>query len=109
MTPTKQRILIVGLIGLGIIIAGFFGLRAFHAFKRFDGHRPPHFPPPDSGPAQTDVSLIRDWMTIGYISHTYHMPTRLLYEALNIRPNGNEDKSLKQLNDEYFPDKRDYV
>jgi len=104
MTPIKQRLLILGLIGLGVLIVGFFGIRAFHAFRRFDGHRPPPFPPSGAEPVETDVSLIRDWMTIGYISHTYRVPPKFLYEALNIKPNGNEEKSLKDLNDEYFPD-----
>ena len=55
------------------------------------------------------MSLIRDWMTIGFVSHTYRTPPALLYKALNIRPNGNEEKSLKQLNDEFFPDQPGYV
>jgi hypothetical protein len=103
MTPAKQRALTIGLITLGIVIVGFFGIRALHAFREFTGHRPHHFPPPGSQPAQTDVSLIRDWMTIGYISEAYRLPRNLLYEAVNIPPKGNEHKSLKQLNDEYFP------
>ena len=109
MTPAKQRIIILGLIGLGVAIVGFFGMRVIHAYRKFDGHHPPRFPHPGSEPIQTDVSLIRDWMTISYISHTYRMPPNLLYETLNIKPNGNEDKSLKQLNTEYFPDQPNYV
>jgi len=110
MTPVKQRILIVCLIGLGVLFVGFFGLRAFHAVRRFD--KPPHppFPPSKAEPVETDVSLIRDWMTMGYISHTYHVPSRLLYEALSIKPNAkDEEKSLKELNDEYFPNNPDFV
>jgi len=48
-------------------------------------------------------------MTIGFLSKTYHTPPDLLYKALGIRPNGNEHKSLKQLNDEYFPETPGYV
>ena len=111
MTPSRQRALIIGLILIGAAFVGFFGLRAFHAFRKFHGHRPPPFPPSEPGaePAQTDVSLIRDWMTIGFISHTYGTPPNLLYEALGIPPNGNEQKSLKRLNDKYFPEKPGYV
>jgi hypothetical protein len=109
MTPAKQRILILGLIVLGVVIVGFFGMRALHAFRKFDGHRPPKFPPPGSEPAETDITLVRDWMTIGYLSHTYRLPPKLLYEALDIHPRDNEDKSLKQLNDEFFPDQPGYV
>ena len=103
MTPTNQRALTIGLITLGLVIVGFFGIRAVHAFRDFNGHRPHHFPPLGSQPAQTDVSLIRDWMTIGYVSEAYRLPPNLLYEALNIPPQGNGHKSLKQLNDAYYP------
>ncbi len=33
----------------------------------------------------------------------YHVPPDLLFEALGITPQGNREKSLKQLNEEYFP------
>jgi len=53
--------------------------------------------------------LIRDWMTVGFVSHTYRTPPNLLYKALDIPPRGNEDKSLQQLNDEFFPNQPGYV
>ena len=109
MTPSRQRAFILGLILVGVLFVGFFGLRFFHAFREFRGHRPPPFPPPGAEPAETDVNLIRDWMTIGFVSHTYRTPPDLLYKALNIRPNGNEKKSLQQLNAEFFPDQPGYV
>jgi hypothetical protein len=80
-----------------------FGLRFFHAFREFRGHRPPSFPPAGAPPAETDADLIREWMTIPYISTAYRLPPRLLYETLDIPPKGNEGKSLRQLNDEYYP------
>jgi hypothetical protein len=109
MTPSRQRALIISLIMIGMVIVGFFGFRTFHAFREFRGHRPPPFPPEDAASPETDVELIRDWMTIGFLSKTYRTPPDLLYKALGIRPNGNEHKSLKQLNDEYFPDTPGYV
>jgi len=109
MTPSRQRTLVLGLILLGVVFVGFFGLRFFRAFREFRGHRPPPFPPADAQPAETDVELIRDWMTIGFVSHTYRTPPNLLYKALDIPPRGNEDKSLQQLNDEFFPNQPGYV
>ena len=109
MSSAKQRALVIGLIVIGFIFVAFFGIRFFHAFREFNGHRPHHFPPPGPEPAETDVSLIRDWMTIGYISQAYHLPPNLLYETLNIPPNGNEHKSLEQLNDKYYPETSDLV
>ena len=107
MSPTKQRSLIVGLIFLGFLIAGFFGLRAFHAFREFRRHGPP---PPlaeafdEQSPAETDVELIRDWMTLPYISTTYRVHPKVLFDALEIKPKDNDEKSLAQLNEEFFPD-----
>lgn len=109
MTPSRQRTLVLGLILIGVIFVGFFGLRFFRAFREFRGHRPPPFPPADAQAAETDVELIRDWMTIGFVSHTYRTPPNLLYKALDIPPRGNEDKSLQQLNDEYYPNQPGYV
>ena len=110
MTPARQRALMFTMIGLGLLIVGFFGLRTFHAFREFRGHRPPPFSQVENmQAAETDVELIRDWMTIGFVSHTYRTPPRLLYDVLDISPKGNEKKSLKELNDEYFPDQPDYV
>lgn len=109
MTPSRQRTLVWGLILIGVVFVGFFGLRFFRAFRDFRGHSPAPFPPEDAPPAETDVELIRDWMTIGFVSHTYRTPPNLLYKALGIRPNGNEEKSLQQLNDEFFPNQPGYV
>jgi len=107
MSPLRQRILVTTLIIFGVLTMGFFGMRTFHAVREFRGHRPP--PPFETKQAETDVELIRDWMTIGFISHMYHTRSRMLYEVLGIPPNGNEEKSLKQLNDQYFPDQANYV
>ena len=101
MNP-RQRNFVVGLIVIGLMIIGFFGLRTVRAFRQFHGHRPP--PPFNGEKMETDVDLIRDWMTLPYISITYRLPPNLLYETLKIRPRGNERKSIKQLNDEYFPE-----
>ena len=100
----KQRALVIGLIILGILFTIFFGMRAFHAFKKFGGHRPP---PP--GKVETNVELIRDWMTISFISKMYRVPEREIFDALNVSPLGSHDKSLKVLNNDYYPDKDGFV
>ena len=100
----KQRALVIGLIILGILFTIFFGMRAFHAFKKFGGHRPPQ-----QGKVETDVELIRDWMTISFISKMYRVPEREIFDALNVSPLGSHDKSLKVLNNDYYPDKNGFV
>ena len=108
MTPSKQKALIIVLIGLGLLIVGVFGLRTIHAFGEFRGHRPPHRPF-DKGQPVTDVELIRDWMTIPMIGKIYHVPPPVMFDALQISHTGNDKKSLKQLNDEYFPNQSGHV
>ena len=99
MNP-KQRSLVTTLILLGMIIAIFFGLRTARAFRQFREHRPP---PPFATKPETDVNLIRDWMTIPFISRMYHVKPHILFEALEIPEQENREKSLKQLNEEYYP------
>lgn len=108
MTPNKQRVLVTSLIIFGVLAVGFFGLRTFHAFREFRGHRPP--PPFENEQPETDVELIRDWMTVPFIGKMYHVPPPVLFEALDIpRNQENQEKSLKQLNDEYYPDVNGFV
>ena len=108
MSPAKQRLLITALIVLGILFVGFFGLRAVRAARhmRDGGYAPSNLPPL---PSETDVELIRDWMTIPYIARTYGVPDRMLFIGLRIADEGNREKSLKELNDEYFPDQAGFV
>ena len=103
-TRPGQRILVIGLIIIGILFTAFFGMRALHAFRKFNGHRPP---PPNK--IETDVELIRDWMTIPFISRMYQVPPEVFFEALNIPPQKDHDKSLKILNEEYFSDQNGFV
>lgn len=105
MSPRLQRVLILGLISLGILIVGFFGIRALFALREFRRHGGP--PPPLAEALEkreTDVELIRDWMTIPYISMTYQVHPRELFDAIGISPRKNEERSLLQLNEEFFPD-----
>lgn len=105
MSPKKQRVLILGLISLGVLIVGFFGWRALFAVREFRKHGGP--PPPFAEPLikrETDVELIRDWMTVPYIGKTYQVHPRKIFDALGLSSRANEEKSLLQLNDEFFPD-----
>ena len=100
----KQRALVIGLILVGLIIVGIFGLRTLRTIREFRGHRPPPAFAPDAQQIETDVSLIRDWMTIPFIAKMYHVPPPVLFEALDIPQQRNREKSLEQLNEEYYPE-----
>jgi hypothetical protein len=104
MSRSRHRILIFALIATGMLLVSIFGLRSLHAYREF--RRVPGPPPDfssDSRQAETDVELIRDWMTVPFIAKMYQVPPPVLYKALGIPSQGNRDKSLKRLNDEYFP------
>jgi len=101
---TKKKAMTFALIGMGFVIIVFFGMRVFHAFRKFNGHRPP-----PSGNVETDVELVRDWMTVPFISNMYHVHDRAIFEALDISPFANKDKSLKDINKEYFSDQDGHV
>jgi hypothetical protein len=108
MSPAKQRALIIGLIALGVLIVAFFGVRAVRAFTHIrDGGFGPGRP--HSEPSETDVELIRDWMTISYIARTYGVPDHMLFKELGIPEEGNREKSLKELNEEFFIYQSDYA
>jgi hypothetical protein len=93
------------LIILGVLIAGFFGLRAVFGFREFRRYGPPAplVEAPNTHPLEIDVELIRDWMTIPYISRTYQVDPKMLFDAIGISQRGNEGKSLLQLNEEFSP------
>jgi len=108
MSLLKQRILIISIIIMGILAVGFFGLRAVRAARHIrDGGYGPGNPP--LPPNETDVELIRDWMTLPYIARTYGAPDRMLFKELKIPDEGNREKSLKELNDKYFPEQAGFV
>ncbi len=100
---TKKNVITGTLILAGIVIVIFFGIRAFHAFRRLEGHGPFHGKPPAAN--QTDVTAIRDWMTVPYIAHMYDVPPDAIFKNLEIPKDGKNGKmSLSQLNDKYYPD-----
>lgn len=97
--PLWQTVLIILLIVIGLLITLRFGMRAVRSFGVLR-HRP--FPPP----METDVELIRGWMTIPYIAHVYSVPDNILWDSLDIPPldfNEARRTSLSRLNQQLFP------
>jgi len=93
-----ERIIIVGLIIIGLLLVIFFGMRAVRSYIRLQ----------QTGlePGVTDVEAIRGWMTIPYIAAAYGVPEAYLFEQLDIPQAGNQDKSLGRLNREYYQGER---
>jgi hypothetical protein len=102
MPRSKHRTLTISLIAIGIVIVGFFGLRTVRAIRQFHGHPPP--PPFATEHVETDVELIRDWMTVPFVSKMYHVRQHVLFDSLGIPEQENREKSLQQLNEAYYPE-----
>jgi hypothetical protein len=48
-------------------------------------------------------------MTIPFIARIYRVHPPVIFDALSIPFEGNQEKSLKQLNDKYHPDEPGFV
>ena len=86
LTP---RVILIILLILGLILAVFFATRAFHGFQRVRGMK--------FGGGETDVELIRGWMTVDYIGKMYHVPPDIVLSPLNLSVEGNENQSIRSL------------
>lgn len=104
MIPVKWRALTLILVIAGGILAVLFGVRTLRALREFQIQGAPPVFSEGIGPMETDVELIRDWMTVPFVSEMYRVRQPVLFEALGIPERGNRDKSLRQLNEEYFPE-----
>ena len=91
-----RRVLTIILVVIGVALVGFFGLRAYRAYTRFQ---------PDAPVAGLrDVEAIRGWMTLPYIAHAYGVPEDSLFAALALPKPGNTRLSIKQLVAKYDRD-----
>jgi hypothetical protein len=90
------RVLTITLVVIGVGLVGFFGLRAYRAYTRFQ---------PDAPVAgMTDVEAIRGWMTLPYIARAYGVPEDALFAALALPKTENARLSVKQLVAKYDRD-----
>jgi len=85
----KTRSILLVLVILGVILAFFFAARAFHGFQRVRAFK--------RGGGETNVELIRGWMTVDYITKMYHVPPDVVLSPLNLPVQGNEKRSLESL------------
>jgi hypothetical protein len=100
---TRKQIFAIALISVGIVIILFSAMGAVRAFRHMESRGPFDLKPPAAN--QTDVSAIRDWMTIPYVAHMYDVPSDAIFKNLEIKKDDKTKKmSLAQLNDTYYPD-----
>lgn len=77
------------LIGLGVILTLFFGLRTLRMMPHLRGVRPA--PPP------MDATVIEVWMTIPHIARVTHVPEEYLWQEAGLSAPGNRRRSVEQL------------
>jgi hypothetical protein len=96
-SPRTRLLLTIGVIAIGLAIAGFFGIRTVTSARQFQYIRQQGL---DRGTASVDA--IRPWMTVRFIAVAYAVPEEYIYSALEIpfdrrRP----DNSLGEINKEF--------
>lgn len=101
MTNRLRKILIIGLLAAGILLVGFFGLRALRSYIQIQqtGLRP----------GVTEAENVRGWMTVPYISKAYGVPEDYLFREIGIPQEDNRERSLADLNREYAQGERAVV
>jgi hypothetical protein len=97
LRPRTRLLLTIGVIAIGLAIAGFFGIRTVTSARQLQYIRQQGL---DRGSASVDA--IRPWMTVRFIAVAYAVPEEYIYSALNIpfdrrRP----DNSLGEINREF--------
>lgn len=95
--PGFRLLLTIGVIVIGLAIAGFFGIRTVTSARQLQYIRQQGL---DRGSASVDA--IRPWMTVRFIAVAYAVPEEYIYSALDIpfdrrRP----DNSLGEINKEF--------
>jgi hypothetical protein len=77
----KQWFAIV-VLALVLLITGLFAVRTFRRAVYWRLHRD---------------EVIRPWMSVPYVAHSYRVPPHVLYEALGIAPQPHDRKPIKEI------------
>lgn len=85
-----NKLLSRSLLALGILC---FLLAAVLSYQFASRIRSMQFPIP----REASVNQIESWMTIRYISRTYHVPERILSEKLSLTPAQTRNMSLEKI------------
>ncbi|MEI8131385.1 MAG: hypothetical protein WCG34_03055 [Leptolinea sp.] len=85
----NRRIYLSILFFIGIGLAIFFGIKAFRNIQRIQSMK--------FGGGETNVELIRGWMTVDYITKMYHVPPDVVLKPLNLPVKSNMKISIGSL------------
>jgi ABC-type nickel/cobalt efflux system permease component RcnA len=82
ITAKTQKWIAVIAFVLVILITGIFVVRTVRRAAFWRQHRD---------------EVIRPWMSVPYIAHSYRVPPHVLYQALGISPQPHDRRPLKQI------------
>ena len=77
-----QKWIVLGALVLAVLVTGLFAVRTVRRAMYWRAHR---------------EEVIRPWMSITYIAHSYRVPPHVLYQALGIPPQAHDRRPLKQI------------
>jgi hypothetical protein len=94
--PVWKKVLVIGLILMGLVFILVFARRAARSFQNarlMAGRRD----------GTLDVEMIRGWMPIPYIDRMFGVPQEVLYQSLGITAEEAGHDNLADLNRRLFP------
>jgi hypothetical protein len=77
-----QKWIVLGALALVVLVTGLFAVRTVRRAMYWRAHHD---------------EVIRPWMSIPYVAHSYRVPARVLYQALGIPPPLHDRRPLKQI------------
>ncbi len=78
----RQKWIVVGALALVVLVTGLFAVRTVRRAMYWRAHHD---------------EVIRPWMSIPYVAHSYRVPPHVLYQALGIPPQLHDRRPLKQI------------
>ena len=83
MKPNEwQKWMVMAALVLVVLATGIFAVRTVRRAIYWRGHHD---------------EVIRPWMSIPYVAHSYRVPPHILYQALGITPQPHDRRPLNQI------------
>jgi hypothetical protein len=77
-----QKWIVMAALALVVLATGIFAVRTVRRAMYWHAHHD---------------EVIRPWMSIPYVAHSYRVPPHVLYQALGISPQLHDRRPLKQI------------
>jgi hypothetical protein len=73
---------LLSLLLVAVFVTALFGVRAVRRAAYWHNHRD---------------EVIRPWMSVTYIAHSYQVPPHVLYQAINLAPVPHDRRPLREI------------